>query len=247
MKSSVRRTELLAFWYWTENESAPSRPMSNPASRSTRALRSSRALHQMNSWTSGWSTSSMTILAARRVVPPDLMVPAEASAPRMKLTGPLGVPPPLKCSRDERSLERLAPAPDPPLKMTPSSSYHLRMERRSSSTSRMKQAAACWATPGTPMLNQTGELNDTIWCSSRNRSSSAKTWASASSAKWPSRRPHAATVPTTRSISWRSDDSRRGEPDGPRKYFWATMLEALTDQATGNSTPSCSNATLPSR
>ena len=29
----------------------------------------------------------------------------------------------------------------------------------------------------------------------------------------------------------------------PRKYFWATMLVALSDQPTGNSTPSCSKAT----
>ena len=32
-------------------------------------------------------------MAARRVAPPDLMVPAEASAPRMKETGPEAVPP----------------------------------------------------------------------------------------------------------------------------------------------------------
>ncbi|CAB4824385.1 unannotated protein [freshwater metagenome] len=53
MKSSVRRTELFAFWYWIENESEPSRSMSKPASRSTRALRSSFTLHQMNSSMSG--------------------------------------------------------------------------------------------------------------------------------------------------------------------------------------------------
>ena len=38
----------------------------------------------MNSSTSGWSTSRRTIFAARRVLPPLLIVP-EASAPRMKL------------------------------------------------------------------------------------------------------------------------------------------------------------------
>ena len=32
--------------------------------------------------------SRTTIFAARRVLPPDLIVPADASAPRMKLTGP---------------------------------------------------------------------------------------------------------------------------------------------------------------
>src|SRR4026208_1026849 len=54
---------------------------------------------------SGWSTSRTTIFAARRVLPPDLIVPAEASAPRMKLTGPLAVPPPASGA---------PPPPDPP-------------------------------------------------------------------------------------------------------------------------------------
>src|ERR1700733_7106630 len=139
MNSSVTRTELLAFWYWVEWLSAPPRPMSKPASRSTRALRSSMALHQMKSSMSGWPTSRMTILAALRVFPPDLMVPAEASAPRMKLTGPDAVPPPRRPSSEERIFERLAPAPEPPLKMTPSSVYQLRMESIESSTDRMNQ------------------------------------------------------------------------------------------------------------
>src|SRR5438034_7196808 len=116
MYSSVTRIELLAFWYCIEYASLPSRSMSNPASRRTRALRSSTALHQMKSRTSGWSTFRTTILAARRVFPPDLMVPAEESAPRMKLTGPLAVPPPARCSLDDLSAERLIPEPDPPLK-----------------------------------------------------------------------------------------------------------------------------------
>src|SRR5947209_6562916 len=127
MNSSVTRTELLAFWYWVEWLSLPSRSMSNPASRRTRALRSSTALHQMKSSTSGWSALRITILAARRVLPPDLIVPAEASAPRMKLTGPEAVPPPLSCSLDDRRLERLIPEPDPPLKIVPSSTYQLRI------------------------------------------------------------------------------------------------------------------------
>src|SRR5205085_10533914 len=139
MNSSVTRTELLAFWYWSEWLSRPSRSMSNPASRSARALRSSVALHQMKSPTSGWSALRMTILAARRVLPPDLIVPAEASAPRMKLTGPDARPPPLSDSSDERTPDRLTPAPEPPWKMMPSSTYQLRIERMVSSTARMKQ------------------------------------------------------------------------------------------------------------
>ncbi len=56
----------------------------------------------------------MTILAARRVVPPDLIAPAHESAPRMKLTGPDAVPPPDRYSRDERILDRLIPTPSRP-------------------------------------------------------------------------------------------------------------------------------------
>src|SRR5580692_5263582 len=143
MNSSVTRTELLAFWYCVEWLSAPSRSMSKPESRRTRALRSSMALHQMKSSTSGWPASRITILAARRVLPPDLIVPAEASAPRMKLTGPEAVPPPRRPSFEDRIRDRLIPAPEPPLKILPSSTYQLRMESIESSTDRMKHAEAC--------------------------------------------------------------------------------------------------------
>src|ERR1700761_1760730 len=183
MNSSVTRTELLAFWYCVEWLSAPSRSMSKPASRRTRALRSSIALHQMKSSTSGWSTSRMTILAARLVLPPDLMVPADASAPRMKLTGPDAVPPPFSSSCDERMRERLTPAPEPPLKMMPSSVYQLRIESMVSSTERMKQAEPCWGTPGTPMLNHTGELKAARWWMMRYFNSWLKTCASSASTK----------------------------------------------------------------
>ena len=43
-------------------------------------------------------------------------------------------------------------------------------------------------------------------------------------------------VSATRSITWRSDHSRSGVPRVPRKYFWATMLVALSDHVDGNST-----------
>src|ERR687886_249835 len=88
MNVSLTRTELFAFWYWIEAQSAESSDMSYPAASRTRAFASSCALHQMNSSMSGWSTSRTTIFAARRVLPPDLIVPAEASAPRMNDTGP---------------------------------------------------------------------------------------------------------------------------------------------------------------
>src|SRR5689334_23465412 len=164
MNSSVTRTELLAFWYWTLVMSLPPRSMSKPASRSARILSSSRALVSMNSSMSGWSTSRTTIFAARRVAPPDLMVPADASAPRMNETGPLAVPPLLSSSFEERMRLRLRPAPEPPWKIFPSSLYQLRIESIESSTARMKQALTCCGLL-VPTLNQTGELKLNTWCS----------------------------------------------------------------------------------
>src|SRR3954454_24305032 len=131
---------------------------------------------------SGWSTSSTTIFAARRVAPPDLIVPALASAPRMKDTGPLAVPPLDSSSLLERMRERLRPAPEPPLKMNPSSLYQFRIESIESSTARMKQALTCCG-DGVPTLNHTGELKLKTWCSSIHVSSCSKTSASVSVAK----------------------------------------------------------------
>ena len=101
---------------------------------------SSRALVSMNSSMSGWSTSSTTIFAARRVAPPDLIVPALASAPRMNDTGPDAVPPELSSSFDDRIRDKFRPAPEPPLKMKPSSRYQFKIESIESSTDRMKHA-----------------------------------------------------------------------------------------------------------
>ena len=164
MNSSVSRTELLAFWYWIEVKPSPSIDMSKPALRRAAALSSSLALHQMNSRMSGWSTSSTTILAARRVLPPDLIVPAQASAPRMKETGPEAVPPLVSGSIDPRMLDRLIPEPEPPRKMLPSLVFQSRIDSIVSSTERMKQAEHCGCS-SKPTLNQTGELNAAIWCS----------------------------------------------------------------------------------
>src|SRR5436190_8233396 len=132
--------------------------MSKPASRNAAALSSSLALHQMKSRMSGWSTSSTIIFAARRVLPPDLIVPAQASAPRMKLTGPEAVPPLDSGSIEPRMRDRLIPDPDPPLKIFPSLVFHARIDSISSSTLRMKQAEHCGLS-SKPTLNQTGELN----------------------------------------------------------------------------------------
>src|SRR3954466_6857509 len=182
MNSSETRTELFAFWYCTEAMSDPPRSMSNPASRSTRILRSSSRLVATNSATSGWSTSRTTILAARRGAPPDLMVPAEASAPRMNETGPDAVPPEESSSFDDRMRERFRPAPEPPLKISPSSPYQFRVESIVSSTARMKHALTCCGAL-VPTLNQTGLLKLNYWCSSIQVSSCSKISASPSEAK----------------------------------------------------------------
>src|SRR5690242_14746278 len=182
MNSSFTRTELLAFWYCTDVMSSPPRSMSKPASRRARIFSSSFTLVSMKPSMSGWSTSRMTILAARRVAPPDLMVPAEASAPRMKETGPDAVPPEDSSSFEDRMRDRLRPAPEPPLKIRPSSRYQFRIESMVSSTARMKQALTCCGAL-VPTLNHTGELKLKYWCMSIQVSSCSKISASPSLAK----------------------------------------------------------------
>src|SRR5688500_7994247 len=162
VNSSVARTELLAFWNWTEAKASESSRMSKSAAFSAAAFFSSSALHQMNFSMSGWSTSSTTIFAARRVPPPDLIAPAQESAPRMKLTGPEAIPPLERGSIEPRILERLMPDPEPPLKMVPSLVFQARIDSMSSSTERMKQAEHCGLLRQ-PTLNQTGLLKAAFW------------------------------------------------------------------------------------
>ena len=78
--------------------------------------------------------------------------------------------------------DRFTPAPEPPLKIMPSSVYQFRIDSIESATARMKQAeTACFAF--VPTLNQTGLLNENIWCSSAYVSSCSKMTASSSVAK----------------------------------------------------------------
>src|SRR6266850_6342435 len=107
---------------------------------SAHAFFSSCALHQMNSRMSGCEALRITIFAARRVLPPDLITPANASYPFMNETGPDAVPPPARCSRDERIAERFEPVPEPYLKSIPSVLASSRIEGIVSCTELMKQA-----------------------------------------------------------------------------------------------------------
>src|SRR5689334_13403346 len=125
----------------------------------------------------------MTILAARRVVPPDLIDPAKESYPRMNDTGPEAVPPPDSCSLDERSTDRLVPVPLPNLKSMPSVLARSRIDSIESLTELMKHAEACCCRPGTPMLNHTGLLKEACCVTSRYRSSWDQFSASSSLAK----------------------------------------------------------------
>src|SRR5258708_27084367 len=140
----------------------------------------------------------MTILGARRVLPPDLITPAKASKPFMKLSGPEACPPPESTSVDPRSGERLVPVPLPHLNNMPSVLANVRMESSESRTELMKHAEHCgllyplvvnstwpfsmfqcqfWASDcgssrSQPTLNHTGELNAAFCCS--------RMWASSS-------------------------------------------------------------------
>src|SRR5215467_4590943 len=133
---------------------------------SAQAFFSSSTLQLMNSTISGCSALRMTILAARRVLPPDLITPAKASKPFMKDTGPDAVPPPERVSFDDRIAERLLPVPDPHLNSMPSVLASSRIEPMVSSTELMKHAEHCGFS-STPQLNHTGELKAIIWFRSR--------------------------------------------------------------------------------
>src|SRR5262244_753367 len=114
----------------------------------------------------------MTILAARRVLPPLLITPAKAPKPFIKLTGPEAIPPPDRVSFEPRSAEKFVPVPEPHLKSMPSVRVRPMMDSMLSSTELMKHAEHCglgW----TPTLNQTGELK-LIFCSTNRCMSSSR-------------------------------------------------------------------------
>src|SRR6186997_808451 len=165
----------------------------------------------MNSTMSGWPTLRITIFAARRVLPPDLMTPANASNPFMKDTGPEAVPPPASSSFDERIADRLLPVPEPNLKSMPSVLASPRIDSIVSSTELMKHAEHCGAF-SKPQLNQTGLLNAAFWCTSRNFRSSLNADNAASDAKYFCFLAHSVIVLTTRPISCLTEPSRSGEP-----------------------------------
>jgi hypothetical protein len=92
---------------------------------------------------SGWSRSTVTILAARRVVPPDLMAPAARSPIFRKLISPEDLPPPDNGSFSPRRAEKLLPVPEPYLKRRASRTQRSMMPpslTRSSAIDWMKQA-----------------------------------------------------------------------------------------------------------
>src|SRR6266487_3630047 len=101
----------------------------------------------------------------------------------MNETGPDAVPPPASDSFDDRSTDRLVPVPEPNLNSIPSVLASSRIDSIVSWTELMKQADACWARPGTPMLNHTGLLKEACWVMTSQRSSSSQLTASSSLAK----------------------------------------------------------------
>ena len=90
--------------------------------------------------------SQITILAARRVVPPDLMAPAARSPILRKLIRPDDLPPPERGSLAALRAEKLVPVPEPYLKRRASRTHKSMMPpsfTRSSAIDWMKQACGC--------------------------------------------------------------------------------------------------------
>src|SRR6266849_8763702 len=186
----------------------------------------------------------ITIFAARRVFPPLLITPANASKPFMKLTGPDAIPPPLSVSQLPRSVEKFVPVPEPHLNSIPSVRVSPMIDSISSLTELIKHAEHC-GFGCTPTLNHTGELKAIFWSTSRCVSSSRNTSRDAASAKYPPSSPHRTIVFTTRPISCRTDPSRCAVPGFPWKYLLVTMLVAVCDQLFGTSTSSCRKIVTP--
>ena len=78
--------------------------------------------------------SSVTIFAARRVMPPDFVAPAPLSNTSRKLISPDEVPPPESFSMLPRIFEKFVPVPDPYLNSRASDFSRSKMAIRSSST-----------------------------------------------------------------------------------------------------------------
>ena len=114
----------------------------------------------------------ITIFAARRVLPPLLITPANASKPFMKLTGPEAMPPPESVSLLPRNAEKLVPVPEPHLNSMPSVLVNPMIDSISSCTELMKHAEHC-GFGCTPTLNHTGELK-LIFCSTSRCVSSSR-------------------------------------------------------------------------
>src|ERR1019366_2944624 len=85
----------------------------------------------------------ITIFAARRVLPPLLITPANASKPFMKLRGPDARPPLDSSPFSSRSVERFVPVPDPHLNNMPSVFARSRIDSSVSPTELMKHAEHC--------------------------------------------------------------------------------------------------------
>ena len=138
-------------------------------------------------------------------------------------------------------MDRFTPAPEPPLKISPSSRYQLRIDSSESCTDSRKHAEGVCGTPGTPTLNQTGLLNANFWETIRFARSSANSSARFSESKYPCLNPSVVYLMTIRSIRCFRDVS------SPRKYLVTTIVSALADQDAGNSTPLAECSTSPVR
>src|ERR1700726_1414487 len=131
----------------------------------------------------------ITIFAARRVFPPLLITPANASKPFMKLTGPDAIPPPDSVSLLPRRVEKFVPVPEPHLNNIPSVRVSPMIDSMLSCTELMKHAEHC-GLGCTPTLNHTGELK-AIFCSTTQCVSSSRNASrDFASAKKPPSSPH---------------------------------------------------------
>ena len=191
---------------------------------------------------SGWSTSSTTILAARRVLPPDLIVPgrrigAAHEADRAGRVAALGELLLRAAQLREVEARAGAAAEDDALAPDPvEDRLHRVLDREDEAGRALRLLLEADVEPDRGV--EGGVLVDQDRLQLRLEGVGLLVGRRSSRLS----RPQPPIVSTTRPTICLTLRSRSGELSRPRKYFCATMFVAVCDQKRGNSTFRCSKA-----
>ena len=184
-------------------------------------------------------------MAARRVLPPDLMTPANASKPFMNETGPEAVPPPASSSlrrADRRQVRAGARAvlEEHALGLGQAEDRIHRVLHGVDEAGRALRVRLDADVEPDRAVERGLLVDEQVLQVVARTPADRPRWRSSCCL-----RAQPVIVSTTRPISCLTLRSRSGVPSVPRKYFETTMLVACCDQNFGTSTSRCSKTTSP--